>query len=370
MKKVAIITRHAIANYGSLLQTIALQNKVAEMGCEPKVIDFIRTDESLVHSTITEAKQKEQYKNKFKLLLYCFFRIPLDAVANLRFQKFRKKYLVTTKRYTSLEQLKREKPEADIYMTGSDQVWGPIMSGQYEWAYFLDFCSDFDKKVAYAASFGKTDIDKCCKDKAFSLLARYDHLSVREESAVKLLVQNHLQAVQVIDPTLLMSADEWKDLLQMPNRQVKESYAVVYQIHNNKELEKYAVEFAEKAGVKLIRISPLLHQFKRGGHFVWAPSLGEFLSYLEYADYLITDSFHGTAFAINFNTPLVTLMPKTGTSTRNISLLKLLGLESRIVIDLNDFSLIDEPCDFAYANKILQNNREESLQILRSFLLD
>lgn len=369
MKSVLIITRHAIANYGSLLQAIALQEKVSQLGYQPKIIDYVTKEESIGYRTITEGKTKDKWKkNKIMLFLYCLTRLPMDILSDYKFVKYSKQYLSITERFSSIEELKKKKPIADLYLTGSDQVWGPIMNGEYDWAYFLDFCQKTDKKAAYASSFGKASLPQNVKEKALYLLKEYDYLSVREESAVDFLYKNGINSTQVLDPTLLLTASEWEKLLSVPSRRIQKKYAVVYQIHNNKELEEYAVEFAKRAGVKLIRISPLLHQINRGGKFIWSPSLGEFISYIKYADYLITDSFHGTVFSIIFNTPLVTLLPKTGTSTRNKSILKLLHLEDRIVSNSNTYDLVDRRVDFSYSNNKLQEKRDQSIEILKMIL--
>ena len=296
--------------------------------------------------------------------------MPISILADSRFGIMRKKYLKMTKRYRSCKELTQDKPIADIYMTGSDQVWGPIISGEYEWAYFLKFCSENDKKVSYAASFGKKQLSESAKKTAMQLINRYNSITVREDSAVELLNENGINAQQVIDPTLLLTAKEWEEFLNVPERKIKEKYILIYQIHNNKMLDKYAIEFAKKANLPLIRVSPLLHQCIRGGRFKFAPDLGEFISYVKNAEYLITDSFHGTVFSINFNTPLVTLMPNTGTSTRNMSILKLTGLSDRIVTDVTDFRIMKRKVDFTYANKVLDEQRKASIEILNQRLQD
>lgn len=367
--KVSIITRHAIANYGSLLQAIALQNKIIDFGHEAEIIDFIKDNESYLKSSLTVGLTREKFKrNPILLLCYYIAHLSLSVISDLIFEQYRKKYLKLTKRYKSSEQLKNDKPVADVYMTGSDQVWGPVMDGNHEWTYFLDFCSDVDKKVAYAASFGKTEMNEQDAQCATKLLQRYSHISVREDRAVNILASYGISSEQVLDPTLLLSRSEWEKLLCVDNASPKEKYVLVYQIHKNKDLERYAKEFAQKAGLKLMRVSPLLHQFTRGGKFVYAPSLSRFISLIKNASYLITDSFHGTVFSINFNTPLVTILPKTGTSSRNLSILKLMKLEECIVENIKDFSILDKKISFEYANQQLEIERVKSQIVLRKII--
>ena len=111
------------------------------------------------------------------------------------------------------EELRNKLEDADYYMTGSDQVFGPVLYGGYDWSYFLDFVPDSRKKIAYAASFGKMEIDNEDAGKMQLLLNRYNHVAVREKQAVELLDEWNIDAVQVIDPTLLFNAQEWKKLI-------------------------------------------------------------------------------------------------------------------------------------------------------------
>ena len=155
MKKVLVITRHAIANYGSILQAIATQRAVESLGYDCKVIDYIRKDEFKNNGLVTAAKQKSYVKKCPPLLLaYYFARLSENTSANNKFEEMRKKWLPMTEYYSDLS----NPPLADIYMTGSDQVWGPLMNSQYDWNYFLGFVNDAAKKVAYAGSFGKMAI--------------------------------------------------------------------------------------------------------------------------------------------------------------------------------------------------------------------
>lgn len=369
-KKVLVITRHAIANYGSLLQAIATQKVVEDLGYDCKVIDYIRKDEYRANSTLTIAKTKNKIrKNPILFLLYCLVRFPENIIINGKFEKMRKRLLPMTKLVHTKEELKNDLEKADIYMTGSDQVWGPVLYGGYEWAYFLDFVDHNKKKVAYAASFGKMDIDEPTASRMKKYLSLYDCVAVRENQANKLLGEWGIDSKQVIDPTLLLNAEDWKKLLNYSDHKNKGKYVLIYQIHNNKKLSLYAESFAKKMNLPLIRVSSMLHQCFKGGRFVAVPDLTEFLTYINNAAYLVTDSFHGTAFAINLNTPFVTLMPETGTSARNISLLELTGLTDQIAKDVDDFHVLDHEVDFTGANNILETEREKSMCILKAMLL-
>ena len=130
--KVAIITRHAICNYGSFLQTYALQKETDKLGHEAVIIDYIREDEEY-HKRINVALKKSGKWNKNVLtrLVYKLSRYPETVLMEKKFASFRNNLLHMTKLYTSLEELKQDKPQADVFCTGSDQVWGPISLDSY-----------------------------------------------------------------------------------------------------------------------------------------------------------------------------------------------------------------------------------------------
>lgn len=361
--KVALITRHAISNYGSLLQTIATQNVITNLGYECLIIDYIRRNESIVKRELTLLGNKPEYNKLIKRLAYLLVRWPMSIIAGKRFAKMRKKYLNTTKLYSDIEQLQKDKPVADIYMTGSDQVWGPVMDGTFDSAYCLSFTADNDKRIAFAASFGRTKFTEETEEFYKKWLSRYETIAVREDSAVHLLNSWGLQAKQVIDPTLMLDSTYWDKF----TKAIKKKYILVYQIHNDKKLGSYAKTVAKKYKLPLIRISPSFHQIVRGGKFKFCPDISVFLSYIKNAQCLITDSFHGTAFALNFNTPFVEVLPGE-TSTRNMSILRLTGLTDRILKDENDVDLAFKLVDFTYANKVLAEKRKEGIEILSQML--
>lgn len=360
--KIDVITRHFVSNYGSLLQTIATQQVIERMGHTCEVIDYIRPDESYWQQERTLLHGKPRWNSNILLkATYLFFRVPASVIAGLRFEKYRKEYLKLSKRYQSVDELNDKQPSADIYMTGSDQVWGPVADGTYDSAYCLSFTKSADKRVAYAASFGRTDMTPELKSYFKKWLGRYQYITVREDSAAAILRDLGIHATQVLDPTLLLDSEYWNHF----TRPITKKYILVYQLHNDKQLGAYAKRVSQELRLPLIRVSASFHQILRPGKMVWCPTIGEFLSYIKNAECMITDSFHGTAFAINFNTPFVEVLPNNNTGTRNMSILQMTGLTDRILKDNEDLNLAKEPIDFSYANQVVAEKREESLNALR-----
>ena len=363
---IKVITRHAPSNYGSLLQSIATITILERLGHTCEIIDYIRDDEHGLKAVITSLNGKQGWNgNPLKKLAYIAFRYPEEKTAEIKFSRMRKKYLKLTGRCRAHEDLKQL--DADVFMTGSDQVWGPTLNGQYDEAYFLSFVSG-KPRTAYAASFGRTDFTPQILAEYKKLLSTYSGIAVRENSAVDLLTQMGIPcAGQVLDPTLLLTGEEWSKRIK---RNIEGKYVLVYQLHNNPVLTDYALRFARHTGLPLYRISPTFHQIRRGGKFVYLPDLDEFLSYIKNCTYFLTDSFHGTAFALNFNKQFIEILPNNKTGSRNQSILQLTGLTDRILTDFNDFSMADKVIEYTSVNNILAKERQKSIAILKSLLSD
>lgn len=364
---IKVITRHAPSNYGSLLQSIATIIIFERLGHRCEIIDYIRDDEHGLNSIIALLNNKKnRKKNILKKLAYILLRYPEEKNAEVKFLKMRNAYLKLTSRCTNIYDLSRL--NADIFVTGSDQVWGPTLNGKYDEAYFLSFVKNASK-IAYAASFGRTEFDGDTIEAYKKLLSSYDSIAVREDSAVEMLKKMSINCVgQVLDPTLLLTGEEWDKYVD-DSEKIKGEYVLVYQLHNNPVLNEYAIKFAKSYKLPLYRVSPTFHQFRRGGKFLYLPDLGHFLSYIKNCKYFITDSFHGTAFALNFNKQFIEILPNNKTGSRNQSILRLTGLESRIVKDFDDFSIGTDFIDYDKVNMIIDAERGKSIDILKSMLI-
>lgn len=363
---IKVITRHSPSNYGSLLQSFATIKIIERLGHKCEIIDYIRNDERGLKAITTPLKNKKEWSGNFiKRIAYILLRYPEEGIAEKKFDEMRSKYLKLTERCSNLNELSKLK--ADIFITGSDQVWGPTLNGKYDEAYFLSFVKD-SKKAAYAASFGRTEFTDNTINEYKKLLSKYNTITVREDSAVQLLMDMDINCMgQVLDPTLLLTGQEWQNLIVNKNK-IKGEYILVYQLHNNPALNNYAIKLSSRLGLPLYRVSPTLHQIRRGGKFLYLPNLGDFLSYIKDCTYFITDSFHGTAFALNFNKQFIEILPNNKTGSRNQSILRLTGLENRIIQDFDDFSLVNDKIDYDKVNSIIEKERRKSILILKDLL--
>lgn len=366
--EVALITRHAVFNYGSLLQTIATARCIEALGHRCSVIDYCREDEDYRRiASVLLQRNRRWNRNVLTRLVYKTLQSPKFYLMGRHFDRLRHSVINLTGHYSSLEALQREKPAADIYMTGSDQVWGPIGGEEFDPAYFLSFTGPEDRRVSYAASFGKTDLSEEILEQIKPLLARYETITVRERSAQTVISDLGLPVRQVLDPTLLLTRSDWETMIR---DRFPEKYILVYQLHSNERMLQYAYALAEKTGLPLVTMSSTAqHLAKKGGRHVFLPTLSQWMGYIHDAAFMITDSFHGTAFAINFGTQFVNVLPE-GTATRNQSILELTELTDRVVTDYSDFSHFDRLIDFSQVDRILEEHREASRKVLAGMLTE
>ncbi len=369
---VKVITRHGPSNYGSLLQSIATIKILESLGHKATIIDYQRKDERGYGIVKCQLKNKPQYSNLLKSFIYTIVRYPIEKFAQIRFDRMRTRLLVMTHRVINYAQLKEIK--ADVFLTGSDQVWGPTMNGQIDPAYFLEFVSGNIPKVAYAASFGKTQFDKQTEDDYTRMLSKYSAITVREKSAVEIIQSWGLDNClgQVLDPTLLLDKNQWKEVLGLDKRKAKRKrkYILLYLIHNYPEHAAYARSLSKKMNLPIVRINPFFHQKRLGEKFHCCPDVSCFVSLVENATFMVTDSFHGTCFAINFNVQFVDLLPQNGTSTRNLSVLELTGLTNRIVKDNKDIDWEENLIDYERVEDILIKERIKSVNFLKTIVFN
>ena len=367
MKRICFITRHAIVNYGSFLQTYATQKLFEDYGYNAEVLDYVREDEEYHNVTELLLKKSTKWnKNIFTRIIYRIIQWPDHYICGRAFEKERAKYLNLSERITNPVADANKIPTADIYCTGSDQVWGEIAQDDVDSMYFLSFAPHDAKKIAFSASFGKENYPKERIDKFKKLLQGYDYITVREDSAVNIVNKAGYEATQILDPTMIYGGDRWrKELLPIHEK----GSVLLYQLNANHEMDEYAKKFADKTGLKLLRVSVEAHNGMRVGKFKLCLSPFKFLSYIASAEYMITDSFHGTAFAIMFNRQFIEVLPKEKIA-RNMSVLKQFGLEDRILNSLSDFSYIDKKIDYAIVNDTLEKYRRQSNELLKKCLYD
>lgn len=270
---------------------------------------------------------------------------------------------MTKQKYYSIDELQKNPPKADIYCTGSDQTWNSDYNGGILTPYFLEYAPEKKPRIAYSASFGKEKLADWEVEDTKKLLQKYSAISIREKSGIDILNNLGLEGIHLLDPTLALSPDEWKPITS--KSLFDEKYILIYQLNKSKDFDLYVKKFAKVKGIPLVRIAFFPEQVLQPGKMIYIPSVEDFLSLFYYAEFVITDSFHGTAFSINFNKEFAVIYPPRY-STRLLSILQLTGLENRIVTDHNDFSCLNKKIDYQKVNTILKEERNK----VKVFLLD
>ena len=353
--KVGIITFHRAINYGAVLQTYALKRKIDELGNNTKVIDYINLKE--------EKSSKIIKTNSLKSLIGSLIKLKFSRQKNKKFIIFRKKYLDLTPEIKNKDRIKDLDKVFDLFFTGSDQVWNYNITGG-DMTYLLDFASD-DKKNSYAASFGVTEIDKKYEKKYKNLLEKFSNISVREEMGKRIV--NKLcnkEVYTVLDTTFLLEDIEWKKIAKSYK---EDKYVLIYLLTYSEQIYQLAEKLSMDFGLKIIVIAVDIKTFKFNRKYKYYLSAGpeEFLGLFMNAEYVITNSFHGTVFSLIFNKKLIVdYLSDKGKNIRLENILKLFNLEDRVLRKNNYLSLC-KGIDYEKVNKILVVEREKSINYLK-----
>lgn len=359
MKKISVITLQNVRNYGSVLQALATQEVLEKTGKGQRKVDFFNYFKPGTATIKERLARWTRGFNPVKKYIYNMILFPSMKREEKVFSSFLKRYVnVQETKLSSSEDFKKIKIDSDIYCSGSDQTWNSSWNDGVVPELFLSFVPDSIKKVAYAGSFGKSNLDNEEVEATRKLISRYDAISVRESSAVDIVKGLGKDATLVLDPTLQVTREYWLNKFNITVDKEQDPYVLVYQLNTNKDFDKYAKEFAKRKGLKLVRFCIRHYQMFRGGHPVIIPQVEDFVRLIANAKYVITDSFHATAFSINLNTDMICIYPHEF-GGRLASILNLTGLTERHLKDYNDFSYVDAtPVDFKPVNEILTRERK------------
>ena len=365
MKKIGTITFHGAHNYGSNLQAYALQQFIKtnfKDEFEYNIINFRTEEQMKLYDNFFE---KKDYKSCIKQILFHKYRKQIYDRDKL-FEDFINKDLNVTTLYKSEEELDKISNEFDYYICGSDQIWN-LMIADSSWAYFLEFAKS-GKKISYAPSFGNKNqvLDENQKERLKKNLVSFDNISVRDEWAKNFVYEiSHKDAEILIDPTMLLSYDEWMELIGY-QRIVEDKYIFLYDIKGDKETLEIAKKIARKENLKII--TPLLNKKrifdkKINNKFDCGPI--EFLNLIKNAEYVVTSSFHGCVFSVLLRKKFM-ICGFEG-DNRISTFVKRFNIE-QVLTNLNNVENIDMNVDFEHINSILDRERRKSLNFLDNVL--
>lgn len=361
-KKVGIITFHNAHNYGAMLQVFALQKVLSEK-YETKVIDY-RNDGIEKLYKVIRINQKS-FLTKIKSIIASIIYYRRLSQRYKIFSKFLKENIHLTKRYDTEKELQDMPPDFDVYITGSDQVWNYDISANKIDAYTLNFGKGNIRKISYAASIGTESFDQQHEKEYISRIEKLDVVSVREKKAKDYLEKCIQKKIEVtLDPTLLMTADEWNQLIDLENKE-KEKYIFSYMVAEDPEYYKVIEYLSEKTGLKVVHASKRNKGIKNILRNAYTDGPIEFIKLIKNAEYVIATSFHATVFSIIFHKKFWIIPPKK-TSARITDLLKMLKIENRAIDSLEQLKekKYDEEINYSEVDKKLEIQRENSLNFL------
>ena len=362
-------------NYGQILQCYALQQALRKLGHRPYLIRYGFHQQFFhwlkIKNFLTIQGLRATY-HQFKGVI----RHGKEA-SGRGFDEFRKKHLTKSLRtYNSLAELQHCPPPADCYITGSDQVWAQLLSKDDNRVFFLDFGPKRTNRLSYAASFALDDYPADLKGKLAEQLVRFDAISVRERTGVDICKSVGFDATLALDPTLLLTADDYRKLIEKPSLS---HYCFVYQVNVASKEELWWDDFSDynrKHGLSSVAtfanpIYDVNMEFLDGADYIY-PSIGGWLGYLSEAEYVLTSSFHGVVFSLLFHKPFVVCLRKESMFAGNdrvTTLLDALDLSDRIMsVDRRTEEIMPQPIDWGKVDSVLNQKRGDSFNFLRKNL--
>ena len=382
MKKIGLAVCYDTKNFGSQLQVLATVKKIEDLGYDTEIIRYKKMltptfvlqtlprlfNVSFLQAKMTAKKKRRQIQNHPAIA-------EKVAVRNQRFAGFVNTYFSNLSRpYAGWETLKRESAKNyDMFLCGSDQLWLPNNLGSH--FYTLEFAPENKPKISYATSFGVSSIPKSQKKATARYLSRFQYLSTRELAGQRIIEELIGRKAEVVcDPTLLFDAEGWRKMIP-PKPLLDEPYVFCYFLGTNEEHRCAAKEFREKTGLKLVTC-PFLDNFVEsdvtfGDVQLFDMDAADFVNLIRYAEYILTDSFHGSVFSILHRKKFMTFNrfgagEKNSRNSRIDTLCTLLGLSNRRFA--GDVMAVQNEIEYDLVEDRLSELRDSSTRFLANAL--
>ena len=363
--KITVITNYDQKNYGSVLQAFALQSKLHELGAENYILKWKKDEKK--KSPIKKvrdflAPSQNQYSMKAKLEI----RKAKKHFAK-RYQKMAKfcQQNIAVKYCDSLQSASLMVGDRDVLLAGSDQIWSTA-GHQLSPFTTLQFGTPYMHRFSYAASVGTAQLNDEARQLLTEGLRNFDEISVRESSSVELIrTVTDRPITWHIDPTLLYDRSFWEKT-ECPPKTPSGGYIFLYIIRPEPIALTAAKQLSARTGLPVKAIS---NRILEGDNLENITSAGieEFLELIHHADYVVTNSFHGTAFAVQYHKPFCSVAV-SGSGMRVKDFLSNMALSDRIISSPEDVERIDETIDWDNAEKYLCSAREKAIGYLKKIV--
>ena len=380
--KIGIITFwQSNDNYGQVLQCFALQQQLIKLRHKPFLIKYVPLQKT-VQTSIAEKLWKLIQIYPIFLKLRKMQKAKQAKAFTLKnrqrkFDEFRVKHIITNGViYHGLSDIQNNPPDSDCYICGSDQVWSLLLDNDENQAFYLNFGDKDTKRIAYAASFGRDVYPMELNGKLHDMLVKFNAVSVREKSGIGICKKVGIQAVDVLDPTLLLSMKEYVQIIEKPS--VREKYFYTYFLNITSEKDLYweaLLDYANQYGFKSISTTSsgyfIGKEICSNTEYVYA-TIPQWLGYIQNAEFVATTSFHGVVFCLIMHTNFI-YFPLKGTHSRGnsrvVSLLDYLGLHEKIFDgNMTIKQCIERPIDWNKVRAKLNIRKNDSINFLENCL--
>lgn len=361
---------HKVLNYGSALQAYALQHKISELGYDSEIIDY-------------EFPPRKQIRISFSYIFECVFDFLRALIMGFprkkqmeRFQKFyNNHYKLSPMSYNSVT-ISSDPPNYDVYMTGSDQVWNPKHIGT-DTNFLLSFVPEGKTKISYASSFATSMIPDDKKALYAKYLKDYKQISVREPTGVQLVKSlSNKDAIVCCDPVFLLDRKQWDRVAENGQVNIKEKYILVYALYYMfdpyPDLLRIIDHVQKELGFKVYYLNGRKEDaFRPNSSVLKSEGPAEFIQLIKNAEIVITSSFHGVAFSLIYDKPLMAIVRQNDRKDSRItSLLDSIDASHTIFPYDSKCTLLKEELYCLRANRAkLKNIRENSHKYIEESLL-
>lgn len=375
MKKVALLSPHFSQNYGTILQAFALAKIINSLGAKAEYIDYSICKKTISGKVLFIFRHPSFLWKKIKSSLVLSKNLKYEFVNDAWFQNIRtknehfcKSKISISKTHYTYDTIKKTNSLYDIFIVGSDQTWNPYGLIDFS-CYYLDFVKDQNKKNSYACSMGTTKLSNKYKRFLKKKLLTFNHLSCRENINSKALSTLLNRPVNyAIDPTLLISGQDWKKEFEEVSN-LPQKFILCYILGEKKCIAHFAEHLSRKTDLPVYYIAtrPPYHKKENSLADVGAPN---FLWLLAHATYVVTDSFHGTIFSLNFKTNFFVFTKHYGDlfdNGRIKNILEELDIPER---HIEDHELrVPEDINFDKVHILLEKLKKDSMAYLKNILI-
>lgn len=353
---ITIVTWAGVNNYGTSLQSFALQKALEKKGYKVRLLDRFKLAsplQNILSSIKTLLKRRKRLSEKQQRMHS--FHSQFQNIIKPATQGHLSKLVETT----------------DLFISGSDQIWNT--SHRYDPAMFLSF-ADGKKRISYASSIGTNEVPLQYREVVREHLLKYDHIAVRERTAVDALAKltGRKDIVQVLDPTFLLTENDWREFAGHAklNDKISEPYILCYFIGQNDHYKQQLQKVIETSGCKSVVIVTLKEQLLftvEGAKVINYASPTEFVYLIQHASLVCTDSFHATAIAINSSVNFVEFLrfkevDENSQNSRIYDILSHYGLGFKLFNWDNDDWIKD--VDYSSVFQMLNQDRKDSWDYL------